>query len=315
MYLIVSSSPHIRSRINTSWVMYQVIFALIPAIGASIFFFGVRAINLILICSMSCLFWEELILKIRGKPSSIKDGSAFLTGILLALVLSPSTKWYQAILGSFFAIFFGKQIFGGLGQNIFNPALVGRAFLVAAYPQAMTTWLKPLVSDAVTCATPLALRKFDHVLVSLKDLFLGNVGGCIGETSALCLLVGGGYLLVRKIIDWRIPLSILVTVTIFSSILYLIDPLNGSPLFHLFSGGLLLGAFFMATDPVTSPFTKKGRFIFGIGCGILIMVIRYFGGMPEGVMYSILFMNAFVPLINRVTIPKPFGYRKKKKEQ
>ena len=311
MQLVVSSSPHLRSKISTSWLMYQVIISLIPAVCVSIILFNWRACFVISLSVLSCVISEEIILRIRKKPSAIKDGSAALTGLLLALTLPPTVKWYEVILGGFFAIFFGKQIFGGLGQNIFNPALVGRAFLAAAYPQDLTTWIKPFHFEAITCATPLALRKFDHVITPLKDLFLGTTGGCLGETSALCLILGGIYLLVRRVIDWRIPLSMILTVSFISSIFYFLNPLNGSVLFHLLSGGFLLGAFFMATDPVTTPVTKKGRFIFGIGCGILIMIIRYFGGLPEGVMYSIIFMNAFVPLINRLTFPKPFGYAKK----
>ena len=311
MQLVVSSSPHLRSKISTSWLMHQVIISLIPAVCASIILFNWRACFVISLSVLSCVISEEIILRIRKKPSAIKDGSAFLTGLLLALTLPPTVKWYEVILGGFFAIFFGKQIFGGLGQNIFNPALVGRAFLAAAYPQDLTTWIKPFHFEAITCATPLALRKFDHVITPVKDLFLGTTGGCLGETSALCLILGGIYLLVRRVIDWRIPLSMILTVSFISSIFYFLNPLNGSVLFHLFSGGFLLGAFFMATDPVTTPVTKKGRFVFGIGCGILIMIIRYFGGLPEGVMYSIIFMNAFVPLINRLTFPKPFGYERK----
>ena len=178
---------------------------------------------------------------------------------------------------------------------------------MATYPKMLTTYILPFSLDSISNATPLALRKFSHILVSLKDLFLGNVAGSLGETSALCLIIGGIYLLIRKIADWRIPVSMLITVLGISSIFYLINPLNGSPLFHLFSGGFLLGVFFMATDPVTTPITKKGRYIFGVGCGILIMVIRIFSGLPEGVMYSILFMNAITPLINRYTRPRRFG--------
>jgi electron transport complex protein RnfD len=251
------------------------------------------------------------VLKIRRKPSSISDYSAALTGLLLGLSLPPSTKWYAATVGSIFAILVGKQIFGGVGQNIFNPALLGRAFLMAAYPSMLTTWVNPFTLDAVTQATPLALRKFDHIIAPLGDLFLGRVSGSLGETSALCLILGGIYLLIRGIADWRLPVSIIVTATLVSSLFYSLDPLWGSPLFHLLSGGFMLGVFFMATDPVTTPVTKKGRYIFGIGCGILLMVIRYFSGLPEGVMYSILFMNALVPLINRYTQPLPFGYIKR----
>ena len=206
------------------------------------------------------------------------------------------------------AILIGKEVYGGLGYNIFNPALVGRAFLVASFPQYLTRWISPF--DAKSCATPLALWKFQHQLTNWQDLFLGNVGGCLGETSSLALIIGGMYLIIRRIADWRIPLSYIGTSAILSFLFYLKNPLNGSVAFHIFSGGLLLGAFFMATDPVTSPITSRGKIFFGIGCGILTMLIRYFGGLPEGVMYSILFMNALTPLINRVSKPLPFGRKR-----
>ncbi|MBU0693968.1 MAG: RnfABCDGE type electron transport complex subunit D [Candidatus Omnitrophica bacterium] len=309
MKLIISNSPHLRSTINTSWVMRQVIFALLPAVIASVILFKYRAIFLILNCVLTAVATESIILRIRKRPSAIKDFSAALTGLLLALILPPSTAWYAASLGSIFAILVGKQIFGGLGSNIFNPALIARAFLAAAYPKMLTTFIKPYSLDAVTAATPLALRKFSAHLSSSPtiDLFWGNTAGSLGETSAICLIVGGVYLLARKIADWRIPLSLLCATLIISSIFYFANHSNGSFLFHLFSGGLLLGAFFMATDPVTTPMTKKGRYVFGVGCAILIMITRYFSGLPEGVMYAILFMNAATPLINRLTRPRRFG--------
>jgi len=312
MNLKISSSPHLFSKPNTSWIMRQVIIALLPATVASIYFFRLRAIFLILNCVLSCLLAEFIIIKIRKQPATIKDFSAILTGLLLALILPPSIKWYAATIGSMFAILVGKQIFGGLGTNIFNPALIGRAFLMAAYPKMLTTFIKPKIVDAVTCATPLSLWKFNKTLTSLKDLFYGNIAGSLGETSAICIVIGGLYLLVKKIADWRIPTSILLTTALISLIGYKVNPSNGPVLFHACSGGLLLGAFFMATDPVTTPFTSKGRYLFGICCGILIMIIRYFSGLPEGVMYSILFMNGFTPLINRYTKPKPFGTKKVK---
>ncbi|OQX80612.1 MAG: hypothetical protein B6D56_04605 [Candidatus Omnitrophica bacterium 4484_70.1] len=306
MPLNISASPHIRSKINISWVMRQVVIALIPVIIASIILFKERAIFLILNCVTTCCLTEKLIAKIREKPSPLKDWSAVVTGLLLAFSLPPTIRWYAASIGSVFAIAVGKQVFGGLGYNIFNPALIGRAFLVAAYPKMLTSWVEPFSLQAVTSATPLALRKFSHIITPLSSLFWGNIGGCLGETSAFCLILGGIYLLVRRIADWRVPLSIIATVGVISSTFFFINPLNGSFLFHLFSGGMLLGALFMATDPVTTPVTKKGRFVFGIGCGILIMTIRYWSGLPEGVMYSILFMNALTPLINKYTRPKRF---------
>lgn len=307
MNLKITNSPHLSAKVNTTFLMKHVIIALLPATGVSIYLFGPRAALLIANCILSAIITERVILFIRKQPSTIKDYSAALTGLLLALILPPSISWYGATLGSIVAIALGKHIFGGLGANIFNPALIGRAFLMAAYPKMLTTFINPNSINAVTSATPLILRKFSNTLTPISSLFFGQTSGSLGETSAICLIIGGLYLLIRKIADWRIPLSILLTTSLISSIFYLLNPSWGSILFHLFSGGLLLGVFFMATDPVTTPITKKGRYIFGFGCGLLIMIIRYFSGLPEGVMYSILFMNALTPLINRYSKPKRFG--------
>jgi len=307
MSLIISNPPHLKSSINTPWLMKQVIAALLPATAASIYFFGPRAALLIANCILSAMVTERAILFLRKKPAALGDYSAALTGLLLALILPPSTSWYAATMGSIVAIVIGKHLFGGLGANIFNPALIGRAFLCAAYPKMLTTFIKPSSIDAITSATPLSLQKFSQTMTSVPALFFGRISGSLGETSAICLIIGGLYLLIRKVADWRTPLSLLLTTTVISFIFYLINPDWGSVLFHLFGGGLLLGAFFMAIDPVTTPTTKKGRYVFGLGCGILIMVIRYFSGLPEGVMYAILFMNALTPLINRYTKPKRFG--------
>jgi len=307
MRLEITSSPHLFLKIRTPKVMFEVILALLPASIISIYFFGSQAFLLIANCILSALITEIVILTIRKKPLVIGDFSAILTGLLFALILPPAIKWYIATLGAVFAILVGKHIFGGLGANIFNPALIGRAFLMAAYPKALTTFISPNTVDALSQATPLALRKFSQTIAPTSLLFIGKVGGSLGETSAICLIIGGIYILIRKIADWRIPVSLLLTTIIISYVFYTINPLYGSIFFNLFSGGLLLGAFFMATDPVTTPVTKKGRYIFGIGCGFLIMIIRYFGGLPEGVMYAILFMNAFTPLINRYTKPRRFG--------
>ena len=311
MTLIVSNPPHLKSKVNAPFLMKQVIIALIPAGAASIYLFGQQAIWLMSNCMISAVITEVVILKIRKKPLCINDFSAILTGLLLALILPPSMKWYGASLGSIVAVGIGKHIFGGLGSNIFNPALVGRAFLMAAYPKMLTTFELPRIMDAapttspdvLSGATPLALLKFNQITVDIGDLFIGKVSGSLGETSAACLIIGGAYLLLRKVADWRIPFSLLTTVTLIS----IFNPIKGSVLFHLFSGGLLIGALFMATDPVTTPVTKKGRYVFGISCGLLIMVIRYFSGLTEGVMYSILFMNAFTPLINKYTKPRRSG--------
>ena len=307
MPLTISASPHSHSKLNTQFLMHQVVVALLPATIASVFFFKYHALILIANCIISAAITEMIILKIRKKPVIINDFSAVVTGLLLALILPPTTTWYAAWLGSIFSIFIGKHLFGGLGCNIFNPALLGRAFLMAAYPKMLTTFIEPFSVDAISGATPLALEKFGHTITPTLKLFLGNIPGSLGETSALCLIAGGVYLLIRKIADWRIPLSLLGTVIIISTVAFISKPETGSVVFHLFSGGLMLGVFFMATDPVTTPVTKAGRYIFGIGCGIFIMIIRYFGGLPEGVMYSILFMNACVPLINKYTKPKRYG--------
>jgi electron transport complex protein RnfD len=253
---------------------------------------------------------------------TIDDGSAILTGLLLALTLPPSFPIAGTALGAVIAIVFGKQVFGGLGGNIFNPALLGRAFLQASFPVKITTWTLPAFAgsgayydlvtskavDTVTAATPLGLLKFEGIGTHLKPLLLGNIGGCIGETSAIALLIGGLVLIILKYADWRIPLSYIGTVFVLSGALWLINPnVYPNPLFMVLSGGLILGAFFMATDMVTSPVTPLGTWIFGIGMGVVLVVIRIWGGLPEGVMYSILFMNGLVPLINRWTRPKYFG--------
>jgi len=307
MTLIVSNPPHLKSDVTTPFLMKHVIIALLPTMAAAIHFFGIRAVMLIANCILSAIITERIILLLRKKPLIISYYSAAVTGLLLAFTLPPSLPWYVATLGSVVAISIGKHIFGGLGANIFNPALIGRAFLMAAYPKMLTTFISPSSVDAITSATPLVLKKFSQVITPTSALFFGKVSGSLGETSAICLIIGGLYLLIRKVADWRIPLSLLLTATITSAIFFRLDPNWGSVWFHLFSGGLLLGAFFMATDPVTTPTTKKGRYIFGIGCGVLILIIRYFSGLPEGVMYSILFMNALTPLINRYTKPRRFG--------
>jgi Na+-translocating ferredoxin:NAD+ oxidoreductase subunit D len=307
MRLEISNSPHSRCQLNTSRIMFEVIAALLPAALASIYFFGTRAFIILINCLLTALISEYLILKIRKKSLTLSDGSAAVTGLLMALILPPATKWYAATLGTAFAIVVAKQLFGGLGSNIFNPALIGRAFLMAAYPKMLTTYTAPRNIDAVTAATPLMLKKFAGEITPTFDLFLGNIAGSLGETSAICLILGGVYLLIRKIADWRSPLSFLAVVIVISAIAFKINPANGSVWFHLFSGGMLLGIFFMSTDPATTPVTKTGRYIFGAGCAVILMILRYFGGSPEGVMYSILFMNALTPLINRYTIPKPFG--------
>ncbi len=301
MTYIISPAPHIKFHSSVPKVMQMVLIALLPATLAGIYFFGLQALLVVLTCVITAVLTELLMNKIMKQEATIADGSAALTGLLLALTISPSMPLFQCMIGTIFAIAIGKQLFGGLGYNIFNPALIGRAFLAAAFPVNMTTW-------TITSATPLALMKFSHQLTPYWNLFIGNVAGSIGETSALLLILPALFLLKIGVIKWRIPASYLGTVAIFGGIFWIINPgLYPDPLFQLLSGGLILGALFMATDYVTSPLTDKGKWIFGLGAGILVVVIRLFSGLPEGVMYSILFMNAFVPLINRYTRPRILG--------
>jgi electron transport complex protein RnfD len=317
---ILQSSPHFRDRDSVPKIMYAVILSLAPATLASLYFFRFKALALLICCVAACLATEALVLWTRKKPlHSLLDGSAIITGLLLAMTLPPSLPIGLAVIGAVIAIAMGKQVFGGLGHNIFNPALVGRAFLQTAFPVAMTTWIPPfsLNIDTATFATPLANLKFQDAvaqgtLTPLKDLFWGNIGGCLGETSAIALLIGALYLLLRRVIDWRIPAGILISLTLFTAVFWLAAPeKHASPLFHILSGGLLIGAFFMATDMVTSPFTPLGTWIYALGIGLMVGLIRLFSGYPEGVMYSILFMNTFVPLLNRYARPRILGERRR----
>jgi len=317
--LIMGSSPHSLTNDNVRRIMWSVCVALLPATIMSVIYFGFKALLLIVSAILAAMLTELVITRIRGKHDTLDDGSAFLTGLLLALTLPPTFSVSGTIIGAVFAIAIGKQIFGGLGCNIFNPALLGRAFLQASFPVKMTTWALPRFADlhaytgaystdAITGATPLGLLKYEHILSDLKPMLLGNIGGSLGETSALALLAGGFFLLIMRHADWRIPVGFLGSVFVFSSIFWLTDQqAYPSPLFHLLSGGLILGAFFMATDMVTSPITPKGTWIYSIGAGLILVIIRLFGGLPEGVMYSILLMNGLTPLINRYTRPEFFG--------
>ncbi|MFH1008174.1 MAG: RnfABCDGE type electron transport complex subunit D [Candidatus Latescibacterota bacterium] len=309
----VSISPHIRDNVSIPKIMVSVIGALCPAWIAGIYFFGPRAAWLTLLSIAAAVGMEYGIQKLRKVPISISDGSAVLTGMLLAFNIPPGVSWWIPVVGSAFAIGIGKQVFGGLGYNPMNPALLGRAFLLASWPVQMTTrWLVPRGGtlsglDGITSATPLTLLKQankipDLLSSSYADLFWGRVGGCLGETSVIMLLIGAAYLIYKGYVDWRMPTGYLGVVIVLSWLFG-----GASPLFHLLAGGLILGAFFMAPDMVTSPITPRGRWIFGIGCGILTVVIRRVGGYPEGVSYSILLMNLTVPLIDRYTRPKIFG--------
>jgi len=301
---VLSSSPHVREKYTINTIMRDVIIALIPATAAGIYFFGLQALMVTLTCVLSSVFAEYVWQKATGRKVTINDYSAAITGLLLAFNVPPTLPLWMAFVGSVFTIIVVKQLFGGLGQNIVNPALAGRAFLLACWPVAMTTW----TLNGVTGATPLAILKSGTGdLPSLFNVFIGNVGGCIGETSALALIIGGAYLLYRRVITWHIPASYIATVFVLTTVIGRNGLMTGNGLYEIFAGGLMIGAFFMATDYTTSPITPKGQIIFGIGCGVIASVIRIFGGYPEGVSYSILLMNLCVPLIDRYTAPRVFG--------
>lgn len=320
--LVVSNSPHIRGGSTISGIMGHVLVALVPAAAAAIWIFGLPALYVMALCVAGCVAVEILWNKVAGQPlDSWKDGSAAVTGLLLGMNLSSNAPWWMCLLGSLLAIGLGKQIFGGLGYNPFNPALVARVALLIGFPKLMTSWTAPNPGhltagcDALTGATALAAAKTGGELASLHDLFFGTVGGCLGETSAVALLIGGGYLLYRKLIKWQIPVAFIGTVVVLTGIIHWVDPARTpDPLYHVLAGGLLIGAFFMATDMVTSPMTARGALYFGCGCGLITSVIRIWGGYPEGVSFSILFMNALTPLIDRYTIGNPFGYIRVNKE-
>ena len=314
--LILSPAPHVSSGESIEKIMYYVVIALLPALGWSVYVFGVSAFIVILACTISAVVSEFVLQKLCKTRVSACDGSAIITGLLLAMNLPSGAPIWLCILGGFVSISLGKFVFGGLGNNIFNPALVGRAFLLISFPVEMTKWPTPFV-DATTSATPLGVLSVQGVNNAvtefpLMDLFLGNIGGSLGETCALAIIAGGMFLLINKYADWRIPVSYLGTVFILGGLFWLINPTKyPDPFFQILSGGLMLGAFFMATDMVTSPITPFGTWIFGIGAGIILVIIRLYGGLPEGVMYSILLMNSVTPLINRYTRPKFFGEVKK----
>ncbi len=325
---LVSSSPHAHSGDSVKKIMRAVIIALVPALAAAIRFFGFDAIRLTLVCVASCVLAEALARKLMRRDCGINDLSAVVTGLLLAFNLPPSLPSWMAAAGSALAIVMAKQCYGGLGYNPFNPALIGRVFLLISFPVAMTTWSAwtipaPIVGvDAITTATPLGLTKtaiamgnplpFAFDGATALQFLLGVKNGCIGEVSGLALLIGGIYLLWRRVISWHTPVCFIGTVLLMTGILWLLDPTRHyNPVFHLLTGGLLLGAFFMATDMVTTPVTKSGMALFGIGCGILTTVIRIWGGYPEGVSFAILIMNAFTPLLNRMTKPRVFGHHKR----
>ncbi len=314
--IIVSGTPHVRSKESIQSIMRDVVIALIPASVMGIYYFGIKALMLIIVSIVSSVVFEWGYEKILKKPVTISDFSAILTGLLLALNLPATASWWVPVVGSFIAIVIAKQFYGGLGQNFINPALIGRAFLVAAYPTQTTGAAFAtgrMVVDASTYATPLAELKAGTAIVNadaIKNALIGNVGGTIGETCAIALIIGGIYLLIKHVISWRIPVVYIVVVFILTSLMRGNGFLGG--VYEIFCGGLMLGAIFMATDYVTSPISAKGQIIFAIGCGILTSLIRVYGGYPEGVSYSILIMNLAVPLIDRVTRPRIFGEVKAK---
>ena len=314
--IIVSGTPHVRSKESIQSIMRDVVIALIPASVMGIYYFGIKALMLIAISIISAVVFEWGYEKILKKPITVTDFSAVLTGLLLALNLPATASWWVPIVGSFVAIVLGKQFYGGLGQNFINPALIGRAFLVAAYPTQTTGAAFAtgrMVVDASTYATPLAELKAGTAVINgeaIKNALIGNVGGCIGETCAIALIIGGVYLIAKHIISWRIPVVYIVVVFILTTLMRGYGVMGG--VYEIFLGGLMLGAFFMATDYVTSPISAKGQIIFAVGCGLLTSFIRVYGGYPEGVSYSILIMNLAVPLIDSYTRPRIFGEVKAK---
>ncbi|MCQ2960259.1 MAG: RnfABCDGE type electron transport complex subunit D [Bacteroidales bacterium] len=321
--LTVSPSPHYQSETNTTKLMCNVLIALVPAFIFSLIVFGISSLILTITAIVSCCFFEFAINKwlFKNEDCSIKDCSAIITGLLLSFNLPNSLPLWMVVIGSLVAIGIAKMSFGGLGCNIFNPALVGRVFLLISFPAQMTTWTKvqDYTIDGTTGATPLGMLKENILsgktisqidLPTFQDLFIGNIGGSLGEISVIALIIGGLYLLFTKTISWHIPVSVLGSMFLFSGILFLINPeIYANPLFHIFSGGAMLGAIFMATDYATSPMTPTGKIIFGIGIGFITIIIRSFGAYPEGMSFAILLMNALTPLINKIQ-PRFYGSNK-----
>ena len=324
--LIASSSPHIRSNEATRSIMLDVIIAMLPALFWAIYNFGFKALLSVVVSVVACLFWEWLYRKLLKKPQSIGDLSAVVTGMLLAFVCPPELPWWALVIGAFFSIVVVKQLYGGIGCNFLNPALAGRAILLASYATAMTTWTLPSskLDTVVSTATPLAImkegtvEKFTELTTnySVADMFIGRVGGSLGEVSALALLLGGAWLLIRKVISWHTPVAFIGTVAILTLIAAPagIDNVQYM-LYNVFGGGLMLGAIFMATDYATSPVTKPGQLIFGFGCGLITCFIRRFGSYPEGVCYSILIMNCTTWLLDKYIRPTIYGAVKKEKKE
>ncbi len=332
--LTIRMSPHVGATASVDRIMFNVVLALVPVCGYAIYAFGIAAILVLATAVASCVLTEHVLCRISGKDTTIGDWSAVITGLLYGLILPPSLPLWMVAAGGVLAIGVGKFLFGGLGYNPFNPSLVGRAILQATFPSAMTTWLSapearfqsipsssvafPLmkpVYDGVTAATPLSQWKFSQVPTDTGQLFLGTVPGSTGETCAALILLGGAYLIARRMMSWRIPVSILVTVAVLSGLLHLIDPQRyAGPLFMLLSGGLMLGAVFMATDMVSSPITHAGRVLYGMLIGTLTVVIRVWGGVPEGIMYAILIGNAVAPHLDNWIQPRLYGAKNLKAE-
>ena len=323
--LQVSGSPHVHGTETVKKIMWSVVIALLPALAVSVFYFGLPVLILTLVSIATCMLTEYLIQRFMLKGNvSITDGSAVITGLLLAFNVPANLPVWILMIGAFVAIAIAKMPFGGLGKNPFNPALVGRVFLLISFPVQMTTWPKPtpiwnLGADVITGPTPLGILKegvkngqtvgdLMSEMPSYVDLLFGQMGGSFGEVSAIALLIGAIFLLIRKVITWEIPVSFLLTAFVFSGIFYMVDPTTyANPCFHLVTGGLMLGACFMATDMVTSPTSRWGMIVFGVGCGLLTIIIRLFGAYPEGVSFAILIMNAFVPLINKGFKPRTYA--------
>ncbi len=331
--LKISTSPHLKKRITTDTIMRNVVWALMPVAAFAVFSFGLSALLVLITTTLACVLTEHLLCRVSNQDSTVGDWSAVITGLLLGLTLPPIFPLWMAFVGGVIAIGLGKFIFGGLGYNVFNPALVGRAVLQAAFPVAITTWypafvadrfgnvvaptlalpfMKPPDTDAVSGATPLAAFKFEGIRTDTTDLAMGLISGSTGETCAMLILLGGLYLIIRKMMNWRIPVAVLGSAFLLSGLFYLIDPAGyPHPVFMLFSGGLMLGAVFMATDMVASPLTPQGIWIYGAFIGIVTIVIRLWGGLPEGVMYAILLANAVSPHIDSWIQPRVYGTAKK----
>jgi electron transport complex protein RnfD len=335
------TSPHLKQTISTAQIMRNVVYALVPVCAFAVFAFGISVLALLLVTTLSCLLTEALFCRLAGRPSTLDDWSVVITGLLLGLTLPPGFPLWMAAVAGFVAVGLGKALFGGLGQNVMNPALVGRAFVQAAFPVAITTWTPAFLDgrfgefipstltapflqppdisdwlaagapDAFTGATPLALQKFEQITTPTGELFTGMIAGSAGETSAVIILVGGIYLAARRMLDWRIPTGVLLGAALTSLPFWLLDPVRyPDPLFVLFSGGLMLGAWFMASDMVASPVTPRGVWLYALFIGVLTVVIRLFGGLTEGVMYAILLGNAVSPLISTISQPRVFGSRR-----